>query len=129
MRRTEKYIKALAKAREIKLRTRIPLERLENEQLYESLQDERWVWDHKEGEWAQIEPEEAEFRSNGKSEFVDREGQPTDIVLVRVMAHPSKVDDFVEELQRKGIQIGTISDQYANRKGAGVRVYLRCKKE
>jgi hypothetical protein len=46
------------------------------------------------------------------------------------MAHPDEIEDVLEIVQEAldtyGVQVIETSDQYPNRRGPGVRVYVTC---
>lgn len=99
--------------------------KVDGQLIYERLHDLAWVWDHHDGEWVKIDPQDMEFLPFG-SLFVDKDGDPTGIFRLRVMAHPEQIDEVVAKL-RENLKVGEVSDHYPNRKGVGVRVYLTCK--
>jgi hypothetical protein len=115
MKRTAKFLAAVhvAKAAQIKR-----AEYLENDVLYSKLEAAGYFW--QDGEWSNVR--------RSTSMFEGDDSTPTGIVRLRVMAHPADVDRAVtavrSSLADHHAQVVEVSEQYPNRKGAGVRVYL-----
>jgi len=89
---------------------------LSNDDLYQRLADNHYIWDSKKGEW----------EKGSTSMFKDADDQPTGVVRLRVMAHPDDCGKAIALLKKKlgkDAVLTEVSDPYENRKGAGVRVY------
>jgi|GEM_PF-2879672 len=111
MRRTRKYVAAKKRLRELKIRT----SKRENADIYRLLESKKQIWDAKLGKWIE----------GTKSMFGDDES--SGIVRLRVMAHGADVQRAVSQIKRElGVKVIEVSDEYPNRKGTGVRVYLTC---
>ncbi len=111
MRKTRKYVAAKKRLRELKIRTH----KRENADIYALLESHRQIWDNKSGKWIE----------GTKSMFGDE--QPSGIVRIRVMSHPADVQRAVTEIkQHAQLKVVEVSDEYPNRRGIGVRVYLTC---
>jgi len=114
MRRTKKFNAGIIASKKAGLGTIFS----SNEELYEVLEnDEQW-WDAKSGKWSRsVKP--------STSIFADDIGDATGIVRIRVMAHPSDVDNAVRRIKKlDGLKVTDISEPYKNRKGEGFRVYI-----
>lgn len=115
MKRTKKYIAGLARLHELNGKSRGRPKRYENEALYQLLESQKQIWDHKQGLWAE----------GTKSMFGD--DSPSGVIRLRVMAHPQDVNQAVNTIaQQNNLKIIEQSDLYPNRRGSGVRVYLTC---
>lgn len=111
MKRTRKYNAGRKRLQELTHGQYIP--QMENDVLYQKLEnDHKQIWDHKQGEWME----------GNKSMFGDDE--PTGVVRIRVMAHPQDVHNAVHYLKGTNFKIVEVSDEYPNRRGSGVRVYI-----
>lgn len=111
MKRTKKYVAAKKKLRELKLRT----SKKENADIYQLLESKQYIWGGKAGKWVE----------GTKSMFGDT--QPSGIVRIRVMSHPQGVQIAVKRIaQHNQLKVIEVSDEYPNRRGTGVRVYLTC---
>lgn len=108
MKRTHKYKAGISRLRELG----ITVKGYENDDLYELLHSKKQIWDHKQGKWIE----------GSKSMFGDDE--PSGVIRIRVMAHPQDVHSAVHYLKGTNFKIVEVSDEYPNRRGSGVRVYI-----
>ncbi|MBX3082800.1 MAG: hypothetical protein KF716_14265 [Anaerolineae bacterium] len=132
MRQTAKFIAAQQLVRRLyekdpkKLRDLLSLD---HETLYETLNDLYYMWDHKVaggGKWTLLSGEEREFTGSLGSMFVGRDGKPSGIFNLRLMAHPQDIEAAIKTLE-KYFHLGRVSDPLPNRGGEGVRVYVTAK--
>lgn len=112
MKRTRKYVAGIARLRELENKKTGRMKRYENDELYRLLDSRKQIWDSNLGKWVQ----------GSKSMFGDDE--PTGIVCIRVMAHPQDVHDAIHYLKGTNLKISDVSEEYPNRRGSGVRVYI-----
>jgi len=117
MKLTKKY-KAALKVVGVDKSVRVR-ECIENEVLYRKLEDAGYWWDHKVGKW--------DNTPHSESIFLTPDGKPSGALRIRVMAHPDDLDNAIAAIKEStGYRITEVSEQYNNRNGAGVRVYLTC---
>jgi len=114
MRQTEKYLKGLRRLRELEGKPKGRPKTYENADLYRLLESKKHIWDHKQGEWIE----------GSKSMFGDDES--TGVARLRIMAHPHDVQQAIQYLRGTNFRIVDISEEYPNRRGSGVRVYITC---
>lgn len=98
---------------------------MDNDRLYGELQKAGYVWDSKSSEWI-----EGKRASNGEplsnSEFMTVSGQPSGVVKIRLMGHPSDLHllaNLIKEAMPR-LTVISVSDEYPNRKGVGSRIYI-----
>jgi hypothetical protein len=111
MKRTKKYV--AGERLMLKIGGRIPDE---NADLYAVLERRGYWWDAKSGKWL-------DTPAPSTSVFKTSHGTPTGVVKIRVMAHPDEVQSALSLLD-KAFKVVNVSEQYENRKGPGVRVYV-----
>ncbi len=105
-----------------------------HEDLYAILERSGYYWDSGDQQWHQGDDHS---RAQGKfsgSIFEDADGLPTGVFKLRVMANESEISSVCAEISRAivnaGISVIEVSDKsYPNRRGAGMRVYLTCKRK
>lgn len=104
-----------------------------HEDVYATLERSGYYWDSSDQRWHKGD---ANSRAKGQfsgSIFEDEEGLPTGVFKVRVMANGNEIAavcaDVSRALVNAGMSVIEVSDKsYPNRRGAGVRVYLTCKR-
>jgi len=94
--------------------------RQDNERLYAALQSKNLVWDSAAGKWGKP--------TVAKSIFETPDGQPSDVVKIRIQCHRDVIAGLTEIIQEAidtyGMGIEEISTPQNNRKGTGARVYI-----
>jgi len=122
MKRTIKYTLAAMKLRD--LGEKVP-SRIENEELYEKLQERGFWWNGKEQAW------EHEDMRPSTSIFSEKDGTATGIANIRLMCHPDETADFLKAIEKFGFwKVIEVSEKsYANRNGAGERTYIQVKRK
>jgi hypothetical protein len=104
-----------------------------HEELYALLERARYYWDSSDQQWHKGD---ANSRARGQfsgSIFEDGNGLPTGVFKLRVMANGDEIGQVCADVSRalvsQGMSVIEVSDKsYPNRQGAGVRVYLTCKR-
>jgi len=129
MRQTPKYKMAVAQMKllgGIKKSTELS-PAIPHEELYTRLEKAGWWWNAKGGKWQQDDgTDRARGRFSG-SIFEYSEGIPSGVFRLRVMAHPNEIEAVITEVCAR-LNVIEVSKPYDNRKGAGQRVYVLCKR-
>ena len=115
MRQTQKYLAGLKRLRELNGPSKGRPKTYENDELYQLLESQKQIWDHKTGTWAE----------GTKSMFGDESA--SGVFRLRIMAHPDEIRQAVSAVaKQKNFAVIEQSELYANRRGSGVRIYLTC---
>jgi hypothetical protein len=129
MRQTVKYKMAVAQLRllvPIKA-SKVITKSVPHEDLYSQLESAGYWWDSKAAQWKKAEENDrAKGRFSG-SIFEYPDGLPSGVYRLRVMAHPNEMDAVCQEVTQR-LNVIEVSKPYDNRKGAGQRVYILCKR-
>lgn len=113
MRKTAKFVAAVAKAKALNLKLKS-----EHDAPYKGLEAAGWYWDSDNQAWEEGKPQTSMFAG-------DDEDTPSGVIRLRVMAHPGDIDAAVSGAKTaKGMRCIETSDKYPNRRGVGMRVYL-----
>jgi hypothetical protein len=105
-----------------------------HEELYATLEHTGYYWDSGDQQWHKGD---ANSRARGQfsgSIFEDGDGLPTGVFKLRVMANGDEIGQVCADVSRALVDVGMsvidVSDKsYPNRHGAGVRIYLTCKRK
>lgn len=116
-RKTAKYLKAIEKAAELKLRVSLH----ERELIYSALESAGYFWSSDKKSWAQD--------NAGRSVFEAPDGSPLPHARVRVTSHYEIAIVYgriiADALRAVGIKVEVVTEEpEINDKGAGARVYL-----
>jgi len=129
MRQTAKYKMAVAQLKllgVIKKSTEIT-GATPHEELYSKLEKAGYWWNSKAGQWKQAEENDRALGKFSGSIFEYPDGMPSGVFRLRVMAHPTEIDSVIKEVCAR-LNVIEVSKPYDNRKGAGQRVYVLCKR-
>jgi hypothetical protein len=123
MKHTVKFKAALLVAPQVIEQSELPRAWRDNASLYDALEKRGWFWDAESSKWADYQ--------KSTSMFAGDDGLPTGEFRLRLMAHPGDMDRLIElvseTLDTYAVIITEISNQYPNRRGPGVRIYMSCK--
>ena len=129
MRQTVKYKMAVARMRLLapgKV-SKVITKPIPHEELYSQLEKAGYWWNAKASQWKQAEEDDrAKGRFSG-SIFEYPDGMPSGVFRLRVMAHPNEIEQVISEVCAR-LNVIEVSKPYDNRKGAGQRVYVLCKR-
>jgi hypothetical protein len=129
MRQTVKYKMAVAQMRLLGLgkASKVISSAVPHETLYSQLEGVGYWWDANAAQWKKgDEDDRAKGRFSG-SIFEYSDGMPSGVFRLRVMAHPNEMDAVCAEVCAR-LNVIEVSKPYDNRKGAGQRVYILCKR-
>jgi len=129
MRRTAKYTAALSAIPALGdgKQQKMLMKALDHDELYATLEKRGYYWDAKNKQWHKGNDDD---RARGKfsgSIFEDSDGNPTGVFRLRIMAHPDELAEVCVEVCRQ-LKVLEVSDPYDNRRGAGTRTYITCKR-
>lgn len=121
MKRTAKFLAALKVAPDVISDAQMSLlARGGNAGLYDALETAGRFWNAESGQWEDFK--------RSTSMFADDDGLATGQVRLRLMAHPKDIqrlkEVLTEALDTYGVTITDTSNEYPNRRGVGVRVYM-----
>lgn len=99
-----------------------------HDDLYAALEQRGYYWNNHDQQWQQDEHARGKGKFSG-SMFENADGLPSGYYRLRVMCHPGEVADVCAEVT-KYLHVIEVSERaYKNRRGAGVRVYITCKRK
>lgn len=89
---------------------------MDNDTLYGRLEAAGYIWDSKLKHW----------KRGSKSMFKDADGDASGVIRFRFMGHPDDVHHTIKAIKDSlphFLRLVEVSEEYPNRRGAGVRVY------
>jgi hypothetical protein len=129
MRRTAKYTAALSTVPLLGdgKQSKTIMTMLDHDELYATLEKRGYYWDAKDKQWHKGDENSRAKGQFSGSMFEDPDGLPTGVFRLRIMAHPDELAQVCAEVCRK-LTVIEVSKPYDNRRGAGQRTYITCKR-